>query len=1037
MPTSPLSLSMGTDDVEDPVNAQVHVSNETDCEADDSESDDEQIISISLAQLMKNHGHTVESLEQFEHSQSSNQRPENSWLQRRSSSIVQRSAGLYEQLKGKSSSFILPKPEKKKSTKSNGQIKKKKAPTVEYVAKSLFCLRSNMWLRQMLVRIIHSKQFEKTVLLLIMLNCINMVFALTYPEFAVSVAAQMIEILFTVCFLIELIVKVMAMGLIFGDNTYLRSAWNIMDFFVVITGLFGDGVGFLRCLRLLRPLRTLNKFPGMKVIVETIARSMAPLRDAVLFGFFVFSVYSIVGMNFFAFDSWNRCRVTEQPTGPGVWEPVGGDETASQLCGGGYRCEVGHCGNLLIEGKANVSQAWEEIMNVPGAYYGLMGFHNFPSSLFTVFVVSTLDSWQDIAWRYMDSMGGMFPTAFFLMLVLVGHVFIVNLAVAILWEEFASHHEKSERGKENALLLHSTAPLAGTSFLDSCENKKAKLLKCLLRAWRRLIDEIASKWIHRNFHTLHDVVAFCEQCELHAHKQMINPIRADARTIVKSLTSSWALGTPRSGSFINLQVSCQARLRQVVDHKAFKCLIFLSIAANSVTLGMDQHPPPSRETVKVLHSLSSVFTTIFTFEALLKVMAYGFNKYIADKGNLLDMVIVVTSLVEVMIGNGTTSSFTILRGFRLLRVVKLMKSSISLRIMLEVLGRAFVMCASFLGVAAIFFFIFTLLGMQLFAYRLGSPPPGLHFDDPLHAFISVFTLVTGDNWTSNMFSTFQAFADESERETGDVNSAWYAAAGTTIGYYLTTLFCTHLVLLQLFLAMLASSFMNARQGKVAEYHSMLLDMRWSIPGFRVLRKEYEEQRLAKLAEIEARKWCPASALPMESDFSIALWPARYCAIQVISHWIFDASIVCLILASSIMLAFDSPYVDPNSDLRRSLNGLDTFFSIAFALEMLLKMFALGIWKGPRGYFKDNWNRLDFIIVTLSLISTFVISSSVHFRAFRALRVLRPLRLIKTQQRYEDLSHCSDKIHKADHTLDVSQSSGLLCSCCFRYELFQR
>jgi len=41
---------------------------------------------------------------------------------------------------------------------------------------------------------------------------------------------------FTVVFLLEAVVKILAMGFIIGPYTYLRDGWNVMDFIIVLTG---------------------------------------------------------------------------------------------------------------------------------------------------------------------------------------------------------------------------------------------------------------------------------------------------------------------------------------------------------------------------------------------------------------------------------------------------------------------------------------------------------------------------------------------------------------------------------------------------------------------------------------------------------------------------------------------------------------------------------------------------------------------------------------------------------------------------------
>ena len=58
---------------------------------------------------------------------------------------------------------------------------------------------------------------------------------------------------------------------------------------------------------------------------------------------------------------------------------------------------------------------------------------------------------------------------------------------------------------------------------------------------------------------------------------------------------------------------------------------------------------------------------------------------------------------------------------------------------------------------------------------------------------------------------------------------------------------------------------------------------------------------------------------------------------------------------------------------------------------------MGFFIGKKSYLKDEWNRLDFIIVLFSII-TWILASVNNIdlsfaKGFRALRALRPLRLV--------------------------------------------
>jgi len=46
---------------------------------------------------------------------------------------------------------------------------------------------------------------------------------------------------------------------------------------------------------------------------------------------------------------------------------------------------------------------------------------------------------------------------------------------------------------------------------------------------------------------------------------------------------------------------------------------------------------------------------------------------------------------------------------------------------------------------------------------------------------------------------------------------------------------------------------------------------------------------------------------------------------------------------------------------------DYFFTIAFIIEMVIKLIAMGFIMDDGSYLRDNWNRLDFFIVVTSIV----------------------------------------------------------------------
>jgi hypothetical protein len=124
-----------------------------------------------------------------------------------------------------------------------------------------------------------------------------------------------------------------------------------------------------------------------------------------------------------------------------------------------------------------------------------------------------------------------------------------------------------------------------------------------------------------------------------------------------------------------------------------------------------------------------------------------------------------------------------------------------------------------------------------------------------------------------------------------------------------------------------------------------------------------------------------------------------------SHWlrkwtiilsdsvVWEIAVLLLIVGNCITLAMASPLDDPSSAKSKVLSAIEWFFSVAFTIELLTKIIAMGYYTDENAYMRDNWNILDFIIVTFGWISE-IAGGGGGLTAMRAMRVLRPLRTIK-------------------------------------------
>ena len=85
----------------------------------------------------------------------------------------------------------------------------------------------------------------------------------------------------------EFVLKVIAMGFVNGEGTYLGDGWNWIDFVVVSSSLAdllmkifgtqmsgGKALQCLRAFRLLRPLKLLTSIPSLKILLGTLIESV-------------------------------------------------------------------------------------------------------------------------------------------------------------------------------------------------------------------------------------------------------------------------------------------------------------------------------------------------------------------------------------------------------------------------------------------------------------------------------------------------------------------------------------------------------------------------------------------------------------------------------------------------------------------------------------------------------------------------------------------------------------------------------------------
>ena len=143
---------------------------------------------------------------------------------------------------------------------------------------SLFCLTDSNVIRKMFVWLATWKWFDYFITLAIILNSF-MLASTDYQnrlepdyESTWTPTQEKIDLGFSIVFIFECFVKIVAMGFVFHKFSYLREAWNCLDFFIVLVSIIGllpieggaSSLKILRTFRILRPLRSINKLPQVK-----------------------------------------------------------------------------------------------------------------------------------------------------------------------------------------------------------------------------------------------------------------------------------------------------------------------------------------------------------------------------------------------------------------------------------------------------------------------------------------------------------------------------------------------------------------------------------------------------------------------------------------------------------------------------------------------------------------------------------------------------------------------------------------------------
>ncbi|KAJ1347400.1 hypothetical protein KIN20_002441 [Parelaphostrongylus tenuis] len=260
----------------------------------------------------------------------------------------------------------------------------------------------------------------------------------------------------------------------------------------------------------------------------------------------------------------------------------------------------------------------------------------------------------------------------------------------------------------------------------------------------------------------------------------------------------------------------QYRVWWFVTSRAFEYVIFLIIVLNTVSLAC-KHYPSGHKFEYVLDVLNLVFTGVFAFEAFFKIIALNPKNYFGDRWNAFDFIIVLGSFIDIIYGKlnpggSNLISINFFRLFRVMRLVKLLSRGEGIRTLLWTFMKSFQALPYVALLIVLLFFIYAVIGMQVFGKVALDDATHIHRNNNFHSFFAavlvLFRSATGEAWQEIMLSCSDREDVRCDPLSDDYKRDREARCGVNFAYpYFISFFmlCSFLVI-NLFVAVIMDNF---------------------------------------------------------------------------------------------------------------------------------------------------------------------------------------------------------------------------------------
>uniref|UniRef100_A0A3B5MQU4 Sodium channel protein n=1 Tax=Xiphophorus couchianus TaxID=32473 RepID=A0A3B5MQU4_9TELE len=449
----------------------------------------------------------------------------------------------------------------------------------------------------------------------------------------------------------------------------------------------------------------------------------------------------------------------------------------------------------------------------------------------------------------------------------------------------------------------------------------------------------------------------------------------------------------------------------IVEHNWFETLIIFMILLSSGALAFEDVYIEQRKTVRIILDYADrVFTYIFILEMLLKWVAYGFVKYFTNAWCWLDFFIVDVSIVSLIanaLGFSDLGPIKSLRTLRALRPLRALSRFEGMRVVVNALVGAIPSIMNVLLVCLIFWLIFSIMGVNLFAgkyyycfnetaeeYFLPDDVNNktecfelinsnhtevrwknvkINFDNVGAGYLALLQVATFKGWMDIMYAAIDSRKVEDQPVYED-NLYMYI-------YFVIFIIFGSFFTLNLFIGVIIDNF-NQQKKKI---RTIFFTFTFS-ESQDIFMTEEQKKYYNAMKKLGSKK--PQKPIPRPQN------PIQGMVFDFVTQQVFDISIMILICLNMVTMMVETD--DQSEETEVVLYWVNFVFIVVFTGEFLLKLFALRHY-----YFTNGWNIFDVVVVILSIVGMFLADliekyfvSPTLFRVIRLARIGRILRLIK-------------------------------------------